>query len=160
MRQEYKLEFFTNFVINFCICVLFCMLLILVYKAFSVQPKDIIPMGLLFVVALSLFGYLVKTKIDFMQDKFKSIIIDNDTKSLIFMSKKGEIANVKFDDIQYIHMITGEILRGVRLGHVKVLTKDGFCLSLVISNVNAFNVNLPSSINRNLEECLFFRVNK
>lgn len=108
------------------------------------------------VILLVFLGYLIKTIIAINADPYKSVIVDFDAKQLIIFSKKGFIVNIPFEQVQRVDIIKGEILRGITLGHLRILDTHGTAYSLTISNVNAFYVNLTSYIPMAMDERIFF----
>lgn len=156
----YKIEFLTSFAINFVIFALICTIFIMIWRFPTLTSKDYIGYSFAGIVTVGLLTYLLKIKFAIAKDCFKEIIVDKTNRTFTFITKKSESCTVNFDDVEGVYMIQGEILRGLPMGYVDVRTKDNRSLSLAVTKINDFYVNLPNNLNKNLEEYIFFRTNK
>lgn len=111
---------------------------------------------ILAVILIVFLGYLIKTIISINADSFKSVVVDFNTQQLTLFSKKNFLVNLPFEQVQRIDIIKGEILRGITLGHLRILDKNGTVYSLTISKVNAFYVNMSSYLPMAMDERIFF----
>lgn len=108
------------------------------------------------VILVAFLIYLVKTVIAINADPFKAVTVDFDSKQLIVQGKNNLMINLPFEQVQRIDIIKGEILRGITLGHLRILDKNGTVYPLTISKPDAFYVNMTSYLPMALDERMFF----
>ena len=156
MNNTYKLAFWVKPLVFAFVLAILCGLPIGTIQTIQQSQPPEITLIVLGVVLLAFLVYLVKTLIDMSQDTYKAVNVDFDLQQLILTHKKHGLEYLHFDNIQVLRLIKGEILRGISLGHIDIIDKQGNIYSLTISNISAFYVNLSSYLPMNMDERMFF----
>lgn len=147
---EFKLAGYAKFLI-----LLFGILWTLSYACFYIIFSDVtilVPGIIIFIWGI----YLLKVFIAFSKDTFKKIVIDNSSGKILLITAKKEVLAVPFEDIVAIQMAKGAVLKGIELGHVKIITREPKIYGITISKLDKFYVNLPKEIPLTLDDAILY----
>lgn len=156
MNNTYKLAFWIKPLVFAFVLVMLCGLPIGTIQTIQKPGTAEISLIVLGVILLAFLIYLIKTLFDISKDAYKAVTVDFDSQQLILTHKKQGLEYLHFDNIQVLRLIKGEILRGISLGHIDIIDKQGNIYSLTISNISSFYVNLSSYLPMNMDERMFF----
>lgn len=113
---------------------------------------------LVLIAILSVFAiYLLKVFIAINKDTFKKIVIDKTTGKILLITAKQEVLALPFDNIAVINMAKGEVLRGIPVGHITIITRDEKAYGITISNIDEFYVAAPKEVEQTLEDAMFYQ---
>ncbi len=110
----------------------------------------------IFAVILAFIIYLVRVFLAINGDTFRKIAIDNVGGRFLLITKKGETLALPFDSVSGVYMTQGEVMRGIRCGHVTLQTKDNKVYGVTISRMDSFYLALPVNVEKQMEEGLFY----
>lgn len=110
------------------------------------------------VVLLSIFGvYIFRVFIAINKDIFKKIVIDKTAGKFILTTANKEVLVVPFDNVAVINMAQGDILKGVSMGHVTIVTREPKTYGVTISNIEKFFTECPNEIDKTFEDAIFYQ---
>ena len=162
--KEYKVGMQAKISFLF-VLIIFPIIFVNIFKAallsgsFNIANKEEL-MALGISVLLTIFWiYLLTIVFKIFTNKYTSVVVNKDEKGFAFSSKKG-YEMVSFDDVEFIHMSKGPLVKGVILGCVNIITKQRNRFSIIISDIDTFYVDLPKDLNMELEQKMFFGIPK
>ena len=108
-------------------------------------------------VFIAMLIYLMQNFIAINKENLKTIFVDYENKKFVCTTKHNQILEIAYNDVEYMLITKGHIIRGLILGQISIITKQGKVYKITISNIDCFIMNISKDLTTNLKESLFFK---
>ena len=138
-------------IITYCLAASFQML----PKTFPIQGCQIFLVIVLWGFLGCFWIYLLTTLIKINQNKYKAIVINNNSKQIILYEAKNKVKILPFNLIDYIEIEKGFVVRGIALYQVRIISKNKTFI-VNTSRIGNFCEELPEEMNVDIKQKFFF----
>lgn len=121
----------------------------------AIAQNDIIAL-ILFLLIIIYWLYICRTLFIIFKENCKAIAVNHDERKIILFDRKNNINIIPFEDIEHINISKGEIIRGITLGQISLLTKSGIIYRITISKTDEFYGEVAKDFSININESIFF----
>ncbi len=155
---KYKLKSATNIMLSIIIIILIVGIVVMAVQVPSLTKDSYLPFAGCALLVIGIFIHLVTLKIKMYNEPFSAVSIDNENNKLILEAKNKQLIEIPYDNISGVYLTSGEVLKHIEMGHIKIIDKNGTEFPVTVSDVYDFNNNLPADIPRELDEVWLFRI--